>query len=112
MTLVGTVTIAVRALILPFGVTTETPPRVSIDVAGVDSCTVRPWASDASSVPRPSLAKAAVLRSATLPKSNDETWVKSLAQLYGPSTNSTVGFQSPRSAGIACSQGASVLRAR
>src|SRR5271154_1779395 len=111
MTLVDTEMIAERALMVPLGVTTEIPLRVSIDVAGVETCTVSPWASDASSMPRPCLAKAAVLRSAALAKSNADTDVKSFAQLYGPSTNSTVGFQSPRSAGMACSQGASVLRA-
>src|ERR1700730_10311544 len=106
MTLVGTVMIAVRALMAPLGVTTEIPLRVSIDVAGVETCTLSPWASDAKSVPSPGLAKAAAFRSAALAKSNDDTAVKSFAQLYGPSTNSTVGFQSPRSAGMACSQGA------
>ena len=47
ITLVDTVTMAACAEIVPFGVSTISPRRVSIEVAGVDSLTAIPSASEA-----------------------------------------------------------------
>jgi len=96
---------------VPFAVSTVSVPRVLIDFAGVESWTVSPCASVASKAPKPCLQNAAALRSLARAKSNEETCARSFAQMYGPSTNSTVERQSPRSAGIACALGRSALRA-
>ena len=58
--------IAVCAAIAPLGVSTTTPRRVSIAVAGVDSLTAIPSAKVASIVPSPCRQNASVLRSADL----------------------------------------------
>src|SRR5262249_25410475 len=81
ITLVGTVTMATLAVMVPWGVSTVGIRLVSIEIAGVDSWIASPWASEASNAPKPGLQNAAVRRVAALAKSNDETCARSLPQL-------------------------------
>src|SRR6266516_4146505 len=76
---------------------------------GVENWIGRPAASLASNVPTPSRQEALTSRSADLARSIADTSSRSLPHPKGPSTNSIVARQSPRSLGSTCAQETSVL---
>ena len=98
---------AARASNWPRTVSTSTPPPFApqeMRVTGLESSTGMPAASLASSAPKPWRHKRSLSRSAEREKSIAETSLRSLAQPNGPSTNSMVGRQAPRSLGSAWAQ--------
>ncbi len=102
---------AARATRRPRAVSISTParPAHSMRVTGLDSCTGKPSPSLAITVPRPWRQYVSLSRSAAWAKSAADTSARSLAQAYGPSTNSTVLCQSNRSFGSPCAAGMSSL---